>query len=165
MLLIFSDGSIRRRFVEPRLLLMFWCWGRGLGRGSKFFHNNLLIDNVHMHPHRRHFIDDGALQKHFKTKPHKRRYCAPIPAHPGLIPMQTNHYGNQTMDGFMLLLSCLHLLPPPLPTHTHTHTARLQALREPVYTQKEAEMAAGVGNYVLQQPDTKVTNVDMDRTT
>ena len=59
--------------------------------------------------------------------------------------------------------------PPPLPpsphTHTYIHTARLQALKEPVYTQKEAEMAAGVGNYVLQQPDTNITNVDMDRTT
>ena len=51
-------------------------------------------------------------------------------------------------------------LPPP-----HTHSTRLQALKEPVYTQKEAEMAAGMGNYVLQQPDTNITNVDMDRTT
>ena len=60
------------------------------------------------------------------------------------------------------------LLHPPSPhTHTHTHTyfTRLQALKEPMYTQKEAEMAAGMGNYVLQQPDTNITNVDMDRTT
>ena len=42
---------------------------------------------------------------------------------------------------------------------------RLQALKEPVYSQKEAEMAAGMGNYVLQQPDVTVTDVDMDRTT
>ena len=38
---------------------------------------------------------------------------------------------------------------------------RMQALKEPVYTQKEAEMAAGMGNYVLQKPDTSFTDVDM----
>ena len=38
---------------------------------------------------------------------------------------------------------------------------RMQALKEPVYTQKEAEMAGGMGNYVLQKPDTSFTDVDM----
>ena len=31
---------------------------------------------------------------------------------------------------------------------------RLKALKEPVYSQKEAEAAAGMGNYVLCAPDT-----------
>ena len=38
---------------------------------------------------------------------------------------------------------------------------RMQALKEPVYTQKEADMAAGMGNYVLQKPDTSFTDIDM----
>ena len=38
---------------------------------------------------------------------------------------------------------------------------RLQALKEPVYSQKEADMAAGMGNYVLKQPDTSFTDIDM----
>ena len=42
-------------------------------------------------------------------------------------------------------------------------THRLQSLKEPVYTQREAEMAAGMGSYVLQQPDSSVTDVDMDK--
>ncbi len=50
----------------------------------------------------------------------------------------------------------VHPLPPS--------TLRLQALKEPVYSQKEADMAAGMGSYVLQQPDASVTDVDMDRT-
>ena len=37
----------------------------------------------------------------------------------------------------------------------------MQALKEPVYTQKEADMAAGMGNYVLQKLDTSFTNIDM----
>jgi hypothetical protein len=37
----------------------------------------------------------------------------------------------------------------------------MQALKEPVYTQKEADMAAGMGNYVLQKPDTSFTDIDM----
>lgn len=37
----------------------------------------------------------------------------------------------------------------------------MQALKEPVYNQKEAEMAAGMGNYVLQKPDTSFTDIDM----
>ena len=31
---------------------------------------------------------------------------------------------------------------------------RLKALKEPVYSQKEAEAAAGMGNYILCAPDT-----------
>ncbi len=42
---------------------------------------------------------------------------------------------------------------------------RVQALKEPVYSQKEAEMAAGMGSYTLQQPDSCITDVDMDRST
>ena len=38
---------------------------------------------------------------------------------------------------------------------------RMQALKEPVYTQREAEMAAGMGSYVLQKPDTSFTDIDM----
>lgn len=41
---------------------------------------------------------------------------------------------------------------------------RVQALKEPVYSQSEAEAAAGMGSYVVQQPDTSLTDVDMDRT-
>ena len=39
----------------------------------------------------------------------------------------------------------------------------MQALKEPIYTQKEAEMAAGMGNYVLKPPDmcTSLTDIDM----
>ena len=37
----------------------------------------------------------------------------------------------------------------------------MQALKEPVYTQKEADMAAGMGSYVLQKPDTSFTDIDM----
>ena len=33
-----------------------------------------------------------------------------------------------------------------------------------MYTQKEADMAAGMGSYVLQSPDAALTDVDMDRT-
>ena len=33
-----------------------------------------------------------------------------------------------------------------------TQYFRLTALREPVYTQKEAEMAAGMGHYILPSP-------------
>ena len=32
-----------------------------------------------------------------------------------------------------------------------------------MYTQKEADMAAGMGSYVLQSPDAALTDVDMDR--
>ena len=38
---------------------------------------------------------------------------------------------------------------------------RMQALKEPIYTQREAEMAAGMGNYILKQPDTSLTDIDM----
>jgi len=34
--------------------------------------------------------------------------------------------------------------------------ARLGALKEPVYSQKEADMAAGMGNYVIRSPDLQV---------
>ena len=37
----------------------------------------------------------------------------------------------------------------------------MQALKEPIYTQREAEMAAGMGNYILKQPDTSFTDIDM----
>ena len=37
----------------------------------------------------------------------------------------------------------------------------MQALKEPVYTQKEADMAGGMGNYVLQKPDTSFADIDM----
>ena len=40
-------------------------------------------------------------------------------------------------------------------------SCRMQALKEPIYTQKEAEMAAGMGSYVLQKPDTSLTDIDM----
>ena len=36
---------------------------------------------------------------------------------------------------------------------------RLHALKQPVYSQKEAEMAAGMGDYVLKTPD--INFVDM----
>ena len=41
---------------------------------------------------------------------------------------------------------------------------RLKALKEPVYSQKEAEAAAGMGNYVLCLPDTMAAfqNTDME---
>lgn len=41
---------------------------------------------------------------------------------------------------------------------------RLKALKEPVYSQKEAEAAAGMGNYVLYPPDTMAAfqNTDME---
>jgi bud site selection protein 20 len=35
---------------------------------------------------------------------------------------------------------------------TKSHKRRLKALKEPIYTQEEAEKAAGMGNYVLQPP-------------
>lgn len=38
---------------------------------------------------------------------------------------------------------------------------RLQALREPVYSQKEADMAAGMGNYILKAPDVSMTDTCM----
>ena len=38
---------------------------------------------------------------------------------------------------------------------------RMQALKQPVYTQKEADMAAGMGNYVLKTPDASFTDIDM----
>ena len=38
---------------------------------------------------------------------------------------------------------------------------RMQALKQPIYTQKEADMAAGMGNYALKQPDTSFTDIDM----
>ena len=34
--------------------------------------------------------------------------------------------------------------------------ARLSALKEPVYSQKEADMAAGMGNYIIRSPDSQV---------
>ena len=46
----------------------------------------------------------------------------------------------------------------------HLHY-RLQALKEPVYTQKEADMAAGMGNYVLKRPDTSFADADMKEDT
>ena len=72
----------------------------------------------------------------------------------------------------MFICICIH-------THTHTHTyiyisvicvcvhvhcIRLKALKEPVYSQKEAEAAAGMGNYVLCPPDTMAAfqNTDME---
>ena len=135
--------------------------------------------------YRRHFIDDGALQKHFKTKPHKRRYCVSVPPHPWArsharpttvetgpfimcqFPSRNQHYSIMySMAIYIYTVSLLLHFPSPSPLPPpHTHSTRLQALKEPVYTQKEAEMAAGMGNYVLQQPDTNITNVDMDRTT
>lgn len=45
--------------------------------------------------------------------------------------------------------------------YMYIHVHRMQALKEPVYTQREAEMAAGMGNYVLQQPDANFTDIDM----
>ena len=39
---------------------------------------------------------------------------------------------------------------------------RLKALKEPVYSQKEAEAAAGMGNYVLCAPDTMAVLQDTD---
>lgn len=41
---------------------------------------------------------------------------------------------------------------------------RLQALKEPAYSQKEAEMAAGMGNYILKAPDVSLTDVCMKET-
>ncbi len=38
---------------------------------------------------------------------------------------------------------------------------RLHALKEPVYTQKEAEMAAGMGNYILKSPNSALSDVSM----
>lgn len=34
-------------------------------------------------------------------------------------------------------------------------------MKEPIYTQREAEMAAGMGNYVLKQPDASITDIEM----
>ena len=42
--------------------------------------------------------------------------------------------------------------------------ARLQALKEPAYSQKEAEMAAGMGNYILKAPSVAVTDICMEET-
>ena len=42
---------------------------------------------------------------------------------------------------------------------------RLTALKEPVYSQREAEMAAGMGNYVVKSPDVAVTDVNMKNAT
>ena len=82
------------------------------------------------------------------------------------FPSRNQHYS--IMYSMAIYIYCVIIatfsLPSPLPP-PHTHSTRLQALKEPVYTQKEAEMAAGMGNYILQQPDTNITNVDMDRTT
>ena len=39
---------------------------------------------------------------------------------------------------------------------------RLQALKQPVYSQREAEMAAGMGSYVLTQPSTVLTDAEMN---
>ena len=41
---------------------------------------------------------------------------------------------------------------------------RLTALKEPVYSQREAEMAAGMGNYLLKTPGVAQTDVDMGDT-
>ena len=55
----------------------------------------------------------------------------------------------------------LNSLPPPPPP-------RLHALKEPVYTQREAEMAAGMGNYIIKRPevglfDSIMTEVNSDK--
>ena len=39
---------------------------------------------------------------------------------------------------------------------------RLKALKEPVYSQKEAEAAAGMGNYVLCAPDMIMAHKDTE---
>lgn len=46
----------------------------------------------------------------------------------------------------------------------HVPPFRLQALKEPAYSQKEAEMAAGMGNYILKAPSVAVTDICMGDT-
>lgn len=41
-------------------------------------------------------------------------------------------------------------------------TFRLKALKEPVYSQKEAEAAAGMGSYVLHAPVTMAAHKDTE---
>ena len=53
----------------------------------------------------------------------------------------------------------------PVISYTFLSSGRLQALKQPVYTQKEAEMAAGMGDYVLKTPDTNFSDMlDIERT-
>ena len=53
--------------------------------------------------------------------------------------------------------------------YIHCLHCRLHALKEPVYSQKEAEMAAGMGNYVIKRPegslfDSVMTEADSNKT-
>ena len=49
------------------------------------------------------------------------------------------------------------------PTADFFLSGRLHALREPVYTQREAEMAAGQGSYHIPTRDTAFSTTAMDQ--